>query len=179
MSSESSQCNSSFKDYIVLMETNGKECESWYYFIKKTDNEDALSYLKYQLDQIDWYIFEDLSTFDLDLDNTVSATTAKEMTKILVNSYSFHRKFDGKLDMINFGFTKKDNNEKKMCKVFDIIGYGRIEDYIEDEDVDDEEYEEDSDLQEDDSDSESSSEEERHTYTRLPQWIKISQKVRN
>ena len=131
-------------DYVALMETNGKEFESWYYFIRREGNEEALKNLQDQLERIDWFILDDLSTFDLDLDHSVSATTAKQMTKLEMNSYAFHRKFDGKLKTINFNFKKKDNsenearNERMICKVFDILGYGQIEDYISDEDLDEE-----------------------------------------
>ena len=131
-------------DYAALMETNGTEYESWYYFIRREGNEEALKHLQEQLEKINWYILDDLSTFDLDLDHYVSAATAKEMTKLELNSYAFHRKFDGKLQTINFNFKKKDSkdnersNERMMCKVFDLLGYGQIEDYISDEDLDEE-----------------------------------------
>ena len=36
-------------EYVALMETNGKECESWYYFIRKEGNEDSLKHLQKQL----------------------------------------------------------------------------------------------------------------------------------
>ena len=131
-------------DYAALMETNGTEYESWYYFIRREGNEEALKHLQDQLEKINWYVLDDLSTFDLDLDHYVSAATAKEMTKLELNSYAFHRKFDGKLQKINFNFKKKDSrdneksNERMMCKVFDLLGYGQIEDYISDEDLDEE-----------------------------------------
>ena len=131
-------------DYVALMETNGKEFESWYYFIRREGNEDALKHLQDQLEKVDWFIIDDLSTFDLDLDHSVNAITAKQMTKLEMNSYAFHRKFDGKLKIINFNFKKKDNrdsergNERMMCKIFDVLGYGQIEDYISDEDLDEE-----------------------------------------
>lgn len=146
-------------NYVALMETNGKECESWYYFIRREGNEEALKHLNDQLVKVDWYILDDLSTFDLDLDHNVSAITAKEMTKIELNSYAFHRKFDGKLDNINLGFKKKDKNEKMICKTFDQLGYGQIEDYISDEDLDPEDLTSNS---ESDSESESESEEEEN-----------------
>jgi hypothetical protein len=123
-------------EYAVLMETNGHECESWYYFIRKQGNEEALKNLQEQLEKVDWYILDDLSTFDLDLENFVSAKTAKEMSKIEINSYMFHRKFDGKLKTIDLGFRSKDKNKKKIEKTFDLLGYGQIEDYISDEDID-------------------------------------------
>lgn len=166
-------------DYAAFMETNGKEFESWYYFIRREGNEEALKHLQDQLEKIDWFILDDLSTFDLDLDHYVSAATAKQMTKLELNSYAFHRKFDGKLQKINFNFKKKDtrdnerSNERMICKVFDLLGYGQIEDYISDEDLDEEdltdnEYsdsESDEDT-EDESDSESSEDKkpvEKHT----------------
>ena len=158
-------------DYAALMETNGKEFESWYYFIRREGNEESLKHLQDQLEKIEWYIVDDLSTFDLDLDHYVSASTAKEMTKLEMNSYAFHRKFDGKLKKINFNFKKKDNrdnevrNERMIGKVFDLLGYGQIEDYISDEDLDeedltDQETSSESDSDESSSDSDSDSEKE-------------------
>lgn len=124
--------------YVALMETNGHECESWYYLIRLEGNEEALRHLQDQLEKVDWYILDDLSTFDLDLDHPISAQTAKEMTKLELNAHSFHRKFDGKLHHINFKFKSKDlkSDERMMGKVFDLLGYGQIEDYISDEDLD-------------------------------------------
>jgi len=144
--------------YVIFMETSGKEFESWYYFIRYEGNEEALKHLQEQLQKIEWFIIDDLSTFDLDLEHFISAVTAKELTKVELNSYSFHRKFDGKLKMIDFNFTKKDmkHNDRMICKVFDILGYGQIEDYVSDEDLDDEDLTENS-SSDDDSSSESSS----------------------
>lgn len=122
--------------YVVLMETSGQECESWLYFIKYKGNEINLQKLQKQLESVEWYILDDLSTFDLDLEHFISYTTAKEMTKIELNSYAFHRKFDGKLQDINLNLRNKDKNEKKMVKVFNNLGYGQIEDYIDEEDLD-------------------------------------------
>lgn len=122
--------------YAVLMETSGEECESWLYFIRYEGNKENLENLQTQIESVNWYILDDLSTFDLELDYLVSETTAKEMTKIDLNSYSFNRKFDGKLKRIELNLRKKDKNEKKMIKVFDVLGYGQIEDYIDNEDLD-------------------------------------------
>lgn len=124
--------------YVILMETNGEEYESWYYFISLEGNEENLKHLSEQLDKVEWHILDDLSTFDLNIDETVSALTAKEMTKVDLNHNSFHRKFDGRLKKIDFDFKKKDGNETKICKVFDILGFGQIDDYISDEDIDEE-----------------------------------------
>ena len=149
--------------YATLMETSGEEQESWYYFIKVDGNEEALKNLQDQLEKVDWYILDDLSTFDLDLDYYVSANTAKEMTKLELNHCSFHRKFDGKLKNIDFDFKKKDGNETKICKVFDVLGYGQIEEFIDDEDIDEDlrsnngSSSEDSDSSSDDSESSSGS----------------------
>ena len=182
-------------NYVALMETNGKECESWYYFIRHEGNEEALKHLQNQLEQVDWYILDDLSTFDLDLEHFVSAQTAKEMTKLELNAQSFHRKFDGKLKKIDFNFRKKDlkNNERMMEKVFDILGYGQIEEFIDDEDLDPEDL---TDTPDSDSDSdteqeseESSSEDENQKKDKkgippvltkkaqeLPGWVKTKRK---
>ena len=122
--------------WVVLCETSGKECESWYYFIKYAGNEKALNYLQKQLEKIDMYILDDWSTFDLDLDHFFTKKTTEEMLKLEINSYAFHRRFDGKLDLINLDLRRKDDNEDKLEKVNDKLGYGRIEDYINDEYID-------------------------------------------
>lgn len=122
--------------YVILMETNGEECESWYYFIKFNGNEAALGYIDQQLEQIEMYILDDYSTFDLDLEHLVSAQTAKEMTQVELNSVTFHRKFDGKMKMINLGLKKRDSNEKRLKKAHKAMAMGKIEEYVDDEDID-------------------------------------------
>lgn len=124
--------------YAILMETSGEESESWYSFIRVNGNEDNLKFLQEQLEKVEWYILDDLSTFDLDMDHFVSAQTAKELTKVDLNHTSFHRKFDGILKRIDFRFKKKMGNETKICVVNDKINFGKIEDYIDDEDLDEE-----------------------------------------
>jgi hypothetical protein len=124
--------------YAVLMETNGEECESWYYFIKYNGNENKLLHLSKQIEQIEMYIMDDMSTFDLDLEHLVSESTAKEMTKVELNSVSFHRKFDGELKTVNLGLKRKDSNEKRITRVHNKLGLGKIEDYIDEEDIDEE-----------------------------------------
>ena len=121
--------------YVALLETQGEENEQWYFFIRYEGNEKNLQHLQNQLEQVDWYVLDDLSTFDLDLEHFVSAQTAKEMTKVELNT-QWNRKFDGKLEKIDLGFKKKDKNDKKITRAFDILGYGQIEDFIDDEDID-------------------------------------------
>lgn len=162
--------------YAILMESNDEEFEQWYYFIKVDGNEENLKFLEKQLKKIDWEIMEDLSTFDLEMEYLVSAQTAKEMTKIDLNAYSFHRKFDGKLKKIDFEFKRKDGNETKMCKVFDTLGYCKIEEYISDEDVDEEDYETDS-TDEESVSSESSEEEKKKPSKKVPSSI-LREKLR-
>ena len=141
--------------YATLMETSGEENESWLYFIRMEGNEENLQHLQKQLEKVDWYILDDLSTFDLELEHPVSAQTAKEMSKLDLNHTSFHRKFDGVLKKIDLDFNKKDGNETKICKTFDILGYGQIENFIDDEDLDEEDLVSNSDEDEDDTENES------------------------
>ena len=124
--------------YAVLMETSGEEQESWYYFIKVEGNEENLKHLSEQLESVEWYLLDDLSEFQLDMEYFVSAQTAKEMTKIDLNYVSFHHKFDGVLQKIDLGFRKKDGNSTKISKTFDVLGFGQIENFIDDEDLDEE-----------------------------------------
>ena len=136
--------------YAILMETSGEECESWYYFIKHNGNEIALNHLKNQIDQTDMYVLDDLSAFDIELEHLVSEQTASEMIRIEVNSITFHRKFDGKLEIINFDLRKKDKNDSRLQKINDIIGMGEIENFVKDEDIPPENVASDSDSDTDD-----------------------------
>jgi hypothetical protein len=120
--------------YVILCETSGEEMEQWYYFIKQDGNEKALKYLNDQLEKVEMFVLDDLSTFELDLENTVSCTTAKEMTMIDINSYSYHRKFDGKLQYIDFKLKKRDDNEDMIEKIHDTLAFGDIDKYIDEED---------------------------------------------
>lgn len=156
--------------YAILMETNPDEFESWYYFIRYDGNEEALKYLEDQLNTIEWYavIDEDISTFVIETQILVSEQTAKEMTKVDLNSQTFHRKFDGKLEKIELNLDRvkkpkkksKDRhdeyNENKMAMVTSIIGYGKIERFIDMEDVDEDEDED----EENDDECEDTAEEE-------------------
>ena len=127
---------SSESQYAVIMETNAEECESWYYFVKYNGNEKRLHHLKDQIDQIEMYLVDDLSTFDIELEHLVSEQTAKQMTKLEINSVSFHRKFDGVLKTVNLGLKRKDSNEKRIERINDILGMGGIDDFIDMEDID-------------------------------------------
>jgi hypothetical protein len=120
--------------YVVLCETSGSEMEQWYYFLKYNGNETMLKYLQDQLEKVDMFILDDMSTFDLDLDHFLSETTAKEMTKIEINSVSFHRKFDGKLNAVNCNLKAKDSTERKLEKINKMLADGGIENFIDLED---------------------------------------------
>lgn len=139
LNKDESKSNSSFAHkYAVLMETSGEECESWYYCIRYAENEENLKYLSEQLESVDWHILDELSTFDLDLEHLISEQTAKELTKLELNHTSFHRKFDGVLQRIDLKLKPKDKNNKKIKKVFEVLGYGKIDEYIDEEDIDEE-----------------------------------------
>lgn len=156
--------------YAILQETSGSECESWLCFIKYQGNEEALDNLQKQLSQIEWYILDDYSTFDLELTYKVSETTAKEMTKVDLNHTYPHRKFDGKLETsINFNIKNNDSNERKIKKINRILGFCGVENFIDEEDVNTED-EQNSD-QENISDSSHSSPEEQKKTGKLPSTL--------
>jgi len=154
--------NDSPYTYAILMETSGEEFESWYSFIRYQGNEEALEHLQNQLKKVDWEIIDDISTFDLEMDYLVSERTAKEMSKVDLNPYSFHRKFDGKLKKIDLRIDGVRSNTKKMSRIFDTLGYGGIEKFIDGEDEDPEDINGD-DTDEDETSEEESSEEEEET----------------
>lgn len=141
--------------YVVFQEVNESETESWQYFIRWEGNEDEIQHLHKIIQSIDWIPIEECSIFYSNIENRVSEQTAKEMSRLDFGSKWRNRKFDGKLERINFGFKKRDRTIEKMHKIFDHIGYGQIEDYVGDED-----YSDDSDDDSDYSDHEDSSSDE-------------------
>jgi hypothetical protein len=121
--------------YAILMETSGEHNESWLNFIRFQGNEEALKHLQHQLKKVEMYIIDDMSTFDLELNTLVSEQTAREMCLVDLNPYMPHRKFDGKLEKINLDLSKKDDNDEKIEKIHDLLGYGDIDNFIDGEDL--------------------------------------------
>jgi hypothetical protein len=121
--------------YAILQETNEDQCESWLYFIKYNGNEENLNYLNDQINSVRCHLLEGMSTFDIEIKTLVSENTAKDMCRVELNHYTYHRKFDGVLQKINFKLKKKHSNEKKICKIFDRLGYGGIENFIDGEEI--------------------------------------------
>jgi hypothetical protein len=122
--------------YAVLMETDGDKCESIYYFIRYEGNEDALKALGNELEKIkEQTIFDGVANFDLDLEHLVSDTTAFEMIILELNSKSYHRKFDGKMKVIDFKYKpgKVYDDEGRIIRIDAILGDGRIDRYVADE----------------------------------------------
>lgn len=151
--------------YAILQETNDEEGESWLYFIRYQGNEEALKNLQKQFQLVDWELMDDLSAFEMEIDYLVSEQTAKEMTKVDLNSCGFHRKFDGKLQMIDFKLKPNSSTEKKMKKINKLIGYGKIDEYIDEEDIDPEDLQTE---EESDDSTESESEDEKQEETKKP-----------
>jgi len=151
--------------YAIIQEVNESETEAWQYFLRWEGNEEEIQYLHKTIQSIDWIPIEECSIFYSNIDDLVSEQTAKEMSRLDFGSKWRNRKFDGKLEHINFGFKKRDRTIEKMNKIFDHIGYGQIEDYIGDEDYsgDSDDRSDDSDDQDEDDDSSDSSEEETET----------------
>jgi len=120
--------------FAILMESNENEVESWYYFLKVQGNEKALEYLNQQLEKIDMVFEDDLNTFILETENLVSEQTAREMCKVDLNHTTFHRKFDGKLEMIYLNLKKRDSNLKMLKKINNKLMNQGIEHFIDEED---------------------------------------------
>jgi hypothetical protein len=119
--------------YAILMETSGKENESWYNFIRYEGNEDNLRYLEKQLSRVDPCILDELSMFTLEINHLVSEQTAREMCLVDLNAGMFHRKFDGTLKKIRFDLSKRDDNEERIEKIYDMIGGGDIDKFVDGE----------------------------------------------
>lgn len=135
--------------YAVLQEMNTEELESWLTFIKINGNEENLNKLQKQLESVDFQLDEDLdyhqSAFDLEIERNVSEKTAKEMSKLDLNAYLPHRKFDGVLKDIDLNLKNLDGasknkkekmNNKNIARVNKILSFGQIENFIDQEDFD-------------------------------------------
>lgn len=120
--------------YAVLQETIPEEYVQVYAFIKYQGNEEALAFLDSQIQAVKWKVYrDDLSCFDIDMDNLVSEEVASAMIRLDLNVF-MHRKFDGTLRMIDIGLLPTDKNKKKISKFNDAIGDGRIDEWIDKED---------------------------------------------
>lgn len=183
--------------YAVLQEMNTEELESWLTFIKINGNEENLNKLQKQLESVDFELDEDLdyhqSAFDLEIERNVSEKTAKEMSKLDLNAYLPHRKFDGVLQEIDLNLKDLDGasknkkekiNDKNIARVNKILSFGQIENFIDQEDIDsDGEYgprsDEDSDSSDDsDSDSNSDSSNDSNSDSETEKELKQKTKVR-
>ena len=71
--------------------------------------------------------------FTLELGHLVSEQTAREMCTVDLNAGMFHRKFDGTLKKIRFDFSKRDDNEERIEKIYDMIGRGDIDNFVDGE----------------------------------------------
>lgn len=127
--------------YALLQETSADDGESHYVFIRYQGNENNLKHLAKQLSLVNDWNIDYGSVFDLELDYLVSETTAKEMTKVDINSY-FHRKFNGRLKKVSLGLKDNESDRKKIRKITKILGDGGISEFLEDEDLDPDELEE-------------------------------------
>ena len=179
--------------YAILSEKCGKYNECWYTFINVKDNMEALLHLKKQLDSVDYYIVGDLSVFDLDLETLLGSHTAREMTRLKLNYKMNHRKFDGKMEMVDLGFKDSDTNRQKIIKTFGVIGIGSICNYLderdythdEDDETDDSDYayksqsssDEDGEDNSDTTESSSSESEEEEKNIKRPSKDELKQRV--
>lgn len=132
--------------YVVFMETNDEECESWYTFIRYDGNEERIRELAKMLEEVqneevdeDEHIFffgerkAKKSFFDMDINHLVSEQTAREMCTIALNYGFYHRKFDGKLRKIEVG----DDTEykKRSSVIYNMLCLGQIENFIDEEEL--------------------------------------------
>jgi len=120
------------------METDSEAHESLFYFIKWNGNEDNLTFLSDQLDEIENFedgreMHDGINMFDIDIENFVSVQTATELCKVELNSVSYHRRFDGKMDRIDFGFSSDSDEYDMLVLVHDTLAYGAVEEFVEDE----------------------------------------------
>jgi hypothetical protein len=113
--------------YWILTETNTRRNETWHTFILvNQENTLQIRHLKKQLGKIRWFkLNEEPSIFSLDISNTVSEQTAIEMCSINTHNLTLNRKFDRTLKHIDFEFKQSDTNQKRIEKVFDVIGMGK------------------------------------------------------
>ena len=168
----------SVSKYVVLMETSGPDYESWYYFIKNDGNEDALRFLSSQLESIDMdVVYEDMSKFDIDIENLISLEAVNQFIMLELNSVMYHRRYDGKLEMIDFCFKKSDKDSKRLLIIDEMLGGGKIDMYVSDQYIPKEHEPTESDLEDSDTDSGTGSDSETETSnidkSKIPKSFKI------
>lgn len=163
------------------METSEEDCESWYNFIKLEGNEEAIKSLADAINSVKgWEMMEGYAVFDIEMDFPVSETTAKEMTKLDLNHCYRHRKFNGKLEKIDFGIKESDSNSRKMKRIYKKIGNGCLSDFMsEPEEVDPEDLATDQETSSEEEESESGSSESSHTRSLREKRELLREKIRD
>tara|TARA_B110000285_G_scaffold132813_1_gene149019 strand:- start:1722 stop:2258 length:537 start_codon:yes stop_codon:yes gene_type:complete len=139
--------------YAVFAETNTDDMETWLTFIEINGNEEHLSILSNQLDEIDWSAAPEYTGMFVIDTKGVSLSTARDMMFVNLNTRYDPNKFDGRMKKIDFGFEKRDSDETKAVKVYELIGEGNICNFLGREDLegcslkesDDEDYSDESD----------------------------------
>ena len=121
--------------YCVFCETNLQYLESWYTFIKKEGNEIALRSLQKQLDEVVWDTDPDSGHFQLDLENTVTPASARQMIHIDLGNKFFHQKFDGLMKEVDLKISKKDKDRVKVRKANRVLQKNGIRRFLEAEDL--------------------------------------------
>lgn len=99
--------------YAVLAETCLKENETFLWYLQYTDNEQEMEKLKGYLDVVrenqavgDDDYYGDISYYNLDITNTVSQNTAKEMTKVSLSGYMNPQMLSGKFKGLEIDYEK-------------------------------------------------------------------------
>lgn len=89
--------------YVVLLEKCVKEQETFLWYLQYTDNEQEIKKLEKYLNTVsenqsleDDDYYGDISYYTIDIVNTVSQQTAKEMTKIRISNYMDPQMLSGK-----------------------------------------------------------------------------------
>lgn len=109
--------------FVVLSETSSKEHETWTWFLQYDGNEEELQKLSNYLNRIDQYFIGDTSTYQLDLNHTVSENTANEMCFIKTgNYYGCPQMITGK--MRPFTLVLGDNNNENLLKLDEVLYSG-------------------------------------------------------
>jgi hypothetical protein len=114
------------KKFVILSETNMEHGETWYSFIRWNSNENEIRYLYKQLIAIEMNITDNLSTFDIDIENFVDEYCVNQMINVNIGTYP-HQKYDNKIDYIDFDISINDSYEKIIEKISEFVGYGNLE----------------------------------------------------
>jgi len=114
--------------FVVFAETSSKYKETWLWFLQRDGNEGELRRLSIELNRVNQELVSHLSVYSLDVNNSVSEETAREMCALSYNKTMKNRMFYGLLPVIPFKATGTQQSD--ITALQELFNEGKIRQFF-------------------------------------------------